>query len=102
MGIPVGELKKRISSREFAEYCAYDTIDPYGNQRTDFQIGLVCSTICNIMGGDTSPIDFMYDNIVSKGKKNKRSKIKKPIQSWQQMEAILVKSITETNKKFKK
>ncbi|MEW6223199.1 MAG: DUF4035 domain-containing protein [Chloroflexota bacterium] len=48
MGIPIGELQLRVSSREFAEYWAYDQLEPFGPERDDLRAGVVASTIANV------------------------------------------------------
>src|SRR5262245_59737592 len=40
-----------MSSVEFAEWMAYDAIEPIGEPRADLRAGLICSTIVNAYGG---------------------------------------------------
>ena len=47
MGIPIGELQGRVTSREFTEYMAYDRLEPFGPEREDLRAGIVASTIAN-------------------------------------------------------
>lgn len=47
MGIPVGELQRRVTSREFAEYWAYDGLEPFGPKREDLRSGIVAATVAN-------------------------------------------------------
>lgn len=47
MGIPIGELQQRVSSREFVEYWAFDQLEPFGPERADINAGIVASTVAN-------------------------------------------------------
>jgi hypothetical protein len=47
MGIPIGELQGRVTSREFAEYMAFHELEPFGPEREDLRAGIVASTIAN-------------------------------------------------------
>jgi hypothetical protein len=47
MGIPIGELQERVTSREFAEYWAFHELSPIGPERDDLRAGVVASTIAN-------------------------------------------------------
>jgi hypothetical protein len=47
MGIPIGELQERVTSREFAEYWAFHQLSPIGPERDDLRAGVVASTIAN-------------------------------------------------------
>jgi len=59
----VREMLARIDSRELAEWIAYDTIEPIGEQRTDMACGVIASTIanCHRPKGHSAfkPLDFM-------------------------------------------
>jgi hypothetical protein len=44
----VAEAQRCISSREFAEWMAYDRLEPFGVVRGDLQAGIVASTLVNI------------------------------------------------------
>ena len=60
----VAEAQARISSREFAEWQAYDQVDPFGEWRSDFRAGVIASATVNLWrrrGETTSPADFMPD-----------------------------------------
>lgn len=46
--MPVAEAQARISSREFAEWQAYDRVEPFGEVRADFRAGIIASTIVNL------------------------------------------------------
>jgi hypothetical protein len=55
-----------MSSREFAYWLAYDSIEPIGDRRGDIQAGVVASTISNLIRGAFSrdaemlgPLDFV-------------------------------------------
>lgn len=36
-----------MSSREFTEWMAYDTLDPIGQERADLRAGIIASTVAN-------------------------------------------------------
>lgn len=44
----VREAQQRIDSREYAEWIAYDQIEPIGPERGDLQAAIVASTIANV------------------------------------------------------
>lgn len=47
MGIPIAELQERVSSLEFAEYWAFYSLEPFGEERADLRTGILGSTIAN-------------------------------------------------------
>ena len=47
MGIPVAELQRRMSSREFAEWLAFMNLEPLGAERADLQAGIIAATVAN-------------------------------------------------------
>jgi hypothetical protein len=51
LGLPVAEAQQRIDAREFAEWMAYDQLDPFGQVRGDLQAGIVASTLVNLQPG---------------------------------------------------
>jgi len=57
----VAEAQRWISSREFAEWMAYDRIDPFGAKRGDLQAGIVASTLVNLFSknGKATPDNFL-------------------------------------------
>ena len=48
MGIPVGELKRRVSSAEFAEYMVMASIEPLPSKRFELAIARLESLIANV------------------------------------------------------
>ena len=54
-----------MSSAEFAEWQAYDRLEPFGPWRADLNAGIVASTIANVNRGKNrkayAPKDFMPD-----------------------------------------
>lgn len=58
----VEDLSGRMSSRELAEWMAYDRIEPFGDERADLRSAIVASTFANIharKGKSFAPVDFM-------------------------------------------
>ncbi|MBP7638093.1 MAG: DUF4035 domain-containing protein [Kiritimatiellae bacterium] len=55
------EAQARCDSREFAEWMAYRTLSPWGQERGDLQAALIASLIARTMGGSKSTDlnDFM-------------------------------------------
>ena len=43
----VAEAQDRISAREFAEWIAYGTVEPFGEERADLRAGIIASTVAN-------------------------------------------------------
>lgn len=72
----VGELLTRISSRELAEWRAYYTMEPFGEDRADLRAGIIASTTANVFRkSGTQPYkaqDFL-------------PKFEKPRQDWREM-----------------
>jgi hypothetical protein len=71
LGIPVGELRTRITSSEFAEYRAYYSAEPFGDLRADYRIGILASLVANLGIGEhdtpATPIDFVIHGDAKSG-----------------------------------
>ena len=63
LGIPVGEMLRRMTSRELSEYMAYDQFEPIGEARADLRAGILASAVVNHSisppRSPTKPVDFM-------------------------------------------
>lgn len=63
MGEPdVDAMLGRMTSRQVAEWMAYNQIEPFGEERADLRAGIVASTIANVNRGKGQPMkpaDFM-------------------------------------------
>ena len=76
----VGELLRRIDSRELAEWMAYYAIEPFGEERDDLRTGIIASTMANSWRGkgqkSMQPADFMprFDGKKPKGQSLKDAK----------------------------
>jgi hypothetical protein len=61
--VNVDEMLSEITSMQFAEWLAYSTLEPWGEERDDLRMGIVASTIANANRGKNtkaySPQDFM-------------------------------------------
>jgi len=58
----VRELENRISSLELAEWMAYSTLEPFGENRADYRAGLIASAVANSSGNYKKallPTDFI-------------------------------------------
>ncbi len=44
----VAEAQQRISSREFAEWMAFDRVEPIGGRRGDYQTAMLAALLANI------------------------------------------------------
>ena len=58
-------MLSEISSAQFAEWMAYSTLEPWGEERDDLRMGIIASTIANANRGKGQkaykPSDFMPD-----------------------------------------
>jgi flagellar basal body rod protein FlgC len=56
-------MLSEISSVQFAEWIAYSTLEPWGEERDDLRMGIMASTIANANRGKNQkpykPQDFM-------------------------------------------
>jgi hypothetical protein len=56
-------LLERLTSKQFGEWVAFYSIDPFGDQRGDLQAAIVAATVSNRLRNKTEkpaqPIDFM-------------------------------------------
>lgn len=69
LGIPVGELQQRMSSREFAEYLALWRLEPWGDARGDIQAAMIATTIANHLGRKRRRLaDFLPDWLKGRGR----------------------------------
>ena len=57
------ELQERMDSREFAEWMAYNELDPFTRERADLRAGIIAQQIANAKRGKGQrpfkPSDFM-------------------------------------------
>ena len=47
LGMTVGELLQRMSSRELTEWMAFFSLEPWGTEVEDWRAGLIASTVAN-------------------------------------------------------
>ena len=59
LGRTVRELQAELTAEEFAEWMAYHSISPIGDERADLRAGIVASAVVNSRGGRSRPLDFM-------------------------------------------
>ena len=50
MGRTIEELRAVLTYREFAEWCLYYQIEPWGEARADLRAGIISSTVANYAG----------------------------------------------------
>lgn len=83
LGMTVGELLQRISSRELSEWMAFFSLEPWGCEVEDWRFGMLASVVANANRDAKKrrqpyePQDFMP----------KRSKCEE--QSWEEQARIL-------------
>ena len=83
--MPVGELLRRMSSRELTEWMAFFSLEPWGTEVEDWRAGLIASTIANSYRDPKrrrkpyEPSDFMPRYEASKAQE----------QSWEEQARIL-------------
>lgn len=81
-------LLTAISSRQLAEWIAFQRLEPFGETRADFRSGIIASTIANVFRGKkqpaAAPTDFMprfsrppAENVSIKVRKTMKSLLKK-------------------------
>ena len=50
----------QMTSRQLAEWMAYDRLEPFGELRADYRNGILASMLAGLLGGqDVKPQDFM-------------------------------------------
>lgn len=54
----VGELRSRMSAREFAEWQGFFAVEPFGGPVDDLRFGTVAATAGAAWGAKTSPSDY--------------------------------------------
>ena len=54
----VREAQARIDSAEFAEWCAFYLIEPWGGSADDARIGMLCSMGAGVAGVKLEPSDI--------------------------------------------
>lgn len=78
----VARAQQEIDSREFSEWMAYFELQPFGDECTEMNFGMVCSVIVNAFSAKgakaAKPTDFMLSKLMNK----------EP-QTAEQMEAML-------------
>lgn len=88
MGVSVEHLLENISSKELTEWMVYYELEPFGEEREDLRMGIICSTIANANRGKNSrafkPQDFI-------------PKFDKKRQTWQEQ----LQTVEVLNKLFK-
>ena len=85
------ELLERCDSREIAEWMAYDSVEPFGEDRADLRAGIIASQIVNVHLSKgqraTVPADFMPDFDPKP----------KPAQSQREMAAVMGQLMAKQN-----
>jgi Protein of unknown function (DUF4035) len=97
-------LLDQLTGIQLAEWEAYDKLDPIGSWRGDFQMACLASIVTNIaisvhnkQGSKfTTPNDFMPDW------SGERDEEEQPIQSLEEMKAILLDIAGAQNRKIAK
>jgi len=59
----VRQLQSEIDSREFAEWLAFNEIEPFGDPMKDLRMGILASTVANSAGNEKAPADFIPDYV---------------------------------------
>jgi hypothetical protein len=59
LGMSVKRAQQEIDSAEFSEWLAYNTLNPFGDERRDFRAAMIASTTANVQGNKTTIDDFM-------------------------------------------
>ena len=62
LGIPLTELQQRTSSRDFTRYLAFFSVEPWPEQRADFNAALVAAVIARCLSeSEVDPDAFAPD-----------------------------------------
>ncbi len=90
----VAEAQERIDSQEFAEWMAYDRVDPFGEHRADLRAALVASVIANSNRGKNKSAFKLEDFMLDFSGEKKR-------QDWMEMQSALFTWADVHNKSLK-
>lgn len=84
MGCTVRELLSRIDARELAEWEAYYSLDPWGQERADLRAGTIAATVANShsTSGGFKPSDFMPQYGPAREVEQTEDEIKDACRAW--------------------
>lgn len=76
-------MLKRMPSKQFMSWVAYDKVEPIGGRRGDWHTASICSTLMNIACGKMkyTPSDFLLEWGPKRAVQQKK-------QSWQEMKMM--------------
>lgn len=80
LGMTLAELERRMSAAEMALWRELWIAEPWGEDRADARMGMICSTLCGCHGVRAVPGDFVMD----------RQERYRPEQSEAEMERALI------------
>lgn len=78
----VEEAQEKIDSREFAWWAAYNQVEPFGEERADYRIAILCSVVANAHETRKGKIHRVKDFMPQFGPREKQS----PEQMWAVLE----------------
>lgn len=89
-GMSVHELQETSDADEFAEWLAYQELNPASEERADFRAAIVAAVIANLFKGKKdkmiSPIDFMpYTERPQISAKDQARQVEDKILAWTRM-----------------
>ena len=90
MGIPVGELQQRVSSKEFTEYLAYFNVEPWPEERADINSASIATLLANIhRDPQKQPTPFGIQDLKIDYWKQEESQEERNEQTPEQMQGIM-------------
>ena len=89
-GVSVRELQESTDADEFAEWLAYQELNPASEERADFRAAIVAAVVANLFKGKKdkmiSPIDFMpYTERPKVSAKDQALQVEQKILAWSKM-----------------
>ena len=78
----VRRAQQEIDSAEFAEWMAFNSIEPFGEERADVRSAMICCLLANINRGKGKKAYKISDFMLDFGRK------KTDQQDWREMKAI--------------
>lgn len=93
-------MLSRIDSREFSEWQAYYSIDPFGDQRADLRNAILCSTVLapHVEKGKTGPKPSEFMLFQDKESEPEKSSTQKTVTLSGKAGALVARQLFSTPK----
>jgi|TARA_R100001530_G_scaffold41605_1_gene31811 hypothetical protein len=99
LGMTVGEMLRKMSSSEMADWIAFWRLDPWGEERADLRSGIIAAVTANVWSGKgrkAKPADFM-PNFVEPDRPRQSMESQKAIFSQAAMAFSRVRARTQSS-----